>query len=153
MKAVCPGSFDPITVGHLDVIRRAASMFESVTVAVSSNSQKKYMFDEEKRVALAKAATADMKNVEVTVCRDWVADLAKEQGAVLVKGVRNGTDCEYENGIAAVNRYASGVETLLLPAAAEVSDVSSTVVRELIKYGKDYKSLVPAEALALLSDN
>ncbi len=147
MKAVCPGSFDPITVGHLDVIRRAARLFDSVTVLVSENTEKKYMFDAKKRLAFVKAAVADIPNVDVELCRGWVADVARERGAVIVKGVRNGTDCEYENGIAAVNRYASGVETLLLPAAAEVSDVSSTVVRELIKYGKDYSTLVPVELM------
>ncbi len=152
MKAVCPGSFDPITVGHLDVIRRAARLFDSVTVLVSANSEKKYMFDESKRVALVEASCADIPNVSVELCRGWVADEAREKDAVIVKGVRNGTDCEYETGIAAVNRYASGVETLLLPAAAEVSDVSSTVVRELIKYGKDFASLVPQQALKLIKE-
>lgn len=144
MKALLTGSFDPITVGHLDIIRRAAALFDSVVVAVSTNSDKGYMFGSEERAGFVKTATRDLANVTV-VCHDgWAADLAALYGAdVIVKGVRNGTDYDYEALIADVNGNISGVETLFLPCTPKYGCVSSTAVREMIRHGKDYSAYVP----------
>lgn len=151
MKAICPGSFDPITLGHYAIIRRAAALFDEVIVVVSSNSEKKYMFSEEKRFAFAKAAFVDIPNVRCVTGDGWVADLAAKYGAdVIVKGLRNGADCDYESAIAAVNRHASKVETLFLSSESAYGHISSTVVRELIKYGKDYAPMLPPGVAALM---
>ncbi len=151
MKAIYPGSFDPITLGHYAVICRAAQLFEEVTVIVSSNSTKNYMFNEEKRFAMVKAAFSDVKNVRCVTDGGWVADLAAKYGAsVIVKGLRNGSDFEYEAAIAAVNRHASQVETLFLPTESRYASISSTVVRELIKYDKDYAAMLPPHVAELI---
>ena len=119
-------------------------MFDRVVVAVSCNTEKSYMFDGKRRVLFVKAAFAQVSNVEVVEDRGWVADLAAEQGAdVIIKGVRNGTDLDYEYTIACVNKAVNGVETLFIPSAPEQSFISSTMVRELIKHGKDYAPYIP----------
>ncbi len=151
MKAIYPGSFDPVTLGHYAVIRRAAALFDEVTVVVSANSEKKYMFSAEKRLAMARAAFSGFENVRCVSGEGWVADLAAAYGAdVIVKGLRNGEDFEYESTIAAVNRHASKVETLFLASEDEYASISSTVVRELIKYGKDYAPLLPSGVAELI---
>ncbi len=144
MTALCTGSFDPITIGHYDYISRAAALFDKVIVAVSNNTEKRYMFDAEQRVSYVRAAFADLGNVTVVTDNGWAADLAKKLGAdLIVKGIRNGTDLDYEKTIASVNKAVNGVETLFIPAGDEVGFVSSTMVREMIKYGKDYAPFVP----------
>lgn len=144
MTALCTGSFDPITVGHYDYIRRTALMFDRVVVAVSANTEKKHMFDAESRVRFVKEAFADFPNVSVVTDEGWVADLAAQHGAdLIIKGVRNGTDLDYEYTIACVNKAVNGVETFFVPSAPEYSFVSSTMVRELIKHGKDYAPYIP----------
>lgn len=144
MKALCPGSFDPITVGHYDYICRAARMFDSVVVAVTDNTEKKYMFTAKERLELVKQAFAHLDNVTAVICDGWGADAVKAYGAdILVKGLRTGDDFDYEKLIATVNREISGVETLLLPCQPQFGDISSTAVREMIKYGKDYSPFIP----------
>lgn len=144
MTALCTGSFDPITIGHYDYIRRAAAIFDKVVVAVSVNTEKRYMFSAESRVRFVKQAFSAFPNVSVTVDDGWVADLAAEWGAdVIVKGVRNGTDLDYEYSIACVNQRISGTETFFIPSAPEYSFISSTMVREMIKHGKDYAPYIP----------
>lgn len=144
MKALCAGSFDPITVGHYDYISRAAAIFEKVVVAVTDNTEKRYMFTAEERLRFVKQAFAELENVSVVAFDGWTADLATAHGAhVIVKGVRNNADFEYEKLIAEVNRDANGIETLLIPCAPKYSEVCSSTVRERIKYGKPYKHLIP----------
>ena len=144
MTALCTGSFDPITIGHYDYIRRAALMFDRVVVAVSVNSEKRYMFDAESRMRFAKEAFEGLSNVSVVLDDGWVADLAALHNAdVIIKGVRNGADLDYEYTIACINKAVNGVETLFIPSSPEYSFVSSTMVRELIKYGKDYAPYIP----------
>lgn len=151
MTALCTGSFDPITVGHFDYIRRAAAMFDKVVVAVSVNTEKQYMFDAESRVRFVKEAFGDIPNVSVDTDDGWVADLAAKHGAdVIVKGVRNGSDLDYEYTIACINRAVNGVDTLFIPSAPEYSFISSTMVREMIKHGKDYAPYIP-EGVSLKS--
>lgn len=144
MTALCTGSFDPITVGHYDYILRAAAMFDKVVVAVSCNTEKSYMFDSKTRMDFIEKAFAHLDNVTVTEDLGWAADLAAKHGAdVIVKGVRNGTDLDYEYTIACINKEVSGVETLFIPSDPRYSFISSTMVRELIKHGKDYSPYVP----------
>lgn len=148
MKALCTGSFDPITIGHFDLISRAAALFEGVVVAVTNNSEKKYMFSLKERLGFAEAALASLPNVKVVACDGWVADLAAKEGCgVIVRSARSGADFDYEAPMAKLNLEKSGVETLILPADPALSWVSSTFVRETIKYGKDYSALVPKGVL------
>lgn len=144
MKALCTGSFDPITVGHYDYICRVARLFDSVVVAVNNNSEKHYMFSAEARTRFVRQAFSGLCNVTVVMQDGWAADLAAVHGAdVIVKGVRGSIDLEYEDTISTVNREISGVETLYIPASPAVSHVNSTAVREMIKHGKDYKPFIP----------
>ena len=144
MKALCAGSFDPVTVGHYDFICRSAKLFDSVVVAVTNNTEKNYMFTIEERLAFVKQAFSGLENVTVVASDGWTADLAAEHGAdLIVKGVRNGSDFDYEALIAGVNRDVNGIETLLIPSAPKYSDVCSSTVRERIKYGKPFKHLIP----------
>ncbi len=144
MKALCAGSFDPVTVGHYDFISRAAAMFDGVVVAVTNNTEKRYMFTHQQRIAFVKQAFAAFDNVTVVSSDGWTADLVKENGAdVIVKGIRGSGDLEYERLIATVNREITGVETLFLPCNPQFVDISSTAVREMIKYGKDFGRFLP----------
>jgi len=145
--AIYPGSFDPITLGHLDIIRRAAACFDRVIVCVMVNSEKKNpMFSADKRVALIRASVADMNNVEVEAWDGLLAAYAESKGAcVLVKGVRNATDFDQEYQMAAINRgICPQLETVLLPSSAPYQHFSSTMVREMIRYGQPMEQYVPA---------
>ena len=145
--AIYPGSFDPITLGHLDVIRRAAACFDKVIVCVMVNAEKKSpMFTAEQRVALIRASVAEIDNVEVEAFSGLLAGYAVSKGAhVLVKGVRNATDFDQEYQMAAINRgICPGLETILLPSSPAYQHFSSTMVREMIKYGQPMEKYVPA---------
>ena len=146
--AVVPGSFDPITTGHLDLIERTARIFSRVIVTLSPNAEKKYMFEANDRINAVRAAVAHMPNVEAVILHGLLADFAAEQNAVLVKGARGAVD--YEKNLFDINNALSGVDTLILPASKEVQFVSSTFVRELIRYGKPLDSYVPKEAIPFL---
>ncbi len=148
--AVIPGSFDPVTLGHMDIISRAASIFEKVVVAVSENSEKKYVFSAEERAALVTRCTRKFSNVEVRICTGLIADFAVGVGAsVLVKGVRNATDLSYETQLMWANGLLTSgkIDTMFLPSVGAVSQISSTLVREFAKYGADLSALVPGEIL------
>ena len=145
--AVVPGSFDPITTGHLDLIERTARIFSRVIVTLSPNAEKKYMFEANDRINAVRAAVAHMPNVEAVIL---LADFAAEQNAVLVKGARGAVDFDYEKNLFDINNALSGVDTLILPASKEVQFVSSTFVRELIRYGKPLDRYVPKEAIPFL---
>lgn len=134
-NALFTGSFDPITIGHFDIIKRAAMIFDKVFVAVTINSEKSYMFSDDDRLNMAKTACADLANVEVIFSTGLVSVLAKEKNAVIVKGVRNAVDFAYEYEMASISKEISGVETFLIPANPELAYVSSTFVREMIKHG------------------
>lgn len=148
--AVIPGSFDPITTGHLDIIERAARIFPRVIVALSPNAEKKYMFGADARMAALRAAVAHIPNVEAVILHGLLADFAAEQNAVLVKGARGTVDFDYEKNLFDINNALSGVETLILPASKELQFVSSTFVRELVRYGKPLDGYVPKEAIPFL---
>ena len=143
--AVIPGSFDPITMGHLDVIERAASMFDRVYVTAFSNADKKgSMFTSEEKLHMLRLATAHLDNVTCSVEGGLTAVFAKEHDAVIVKGIRNGTDLDYEMTMYGINRAVEDVDTLFIPAKQEYMHISSTFVREMIRYEHDFTELVPA---------
>ena len=157
--AIYPGSFDPITLGHLDIIRRAALCFDKVFVCVMDNCDKKsHMFPAEKRLELLRRSVAELPNVEAELFRGLLADYAREKEAsVIVKGVRNATDFDLEYQMAAINRGIwSQLETVFLPASIEYQHFSSTMVREMIRYGQPLEKYVPlavAEELERLKNN
>ena len=145
--AVCPGSFDPITLGHLDVIGRAAAIFDRVLVCVMSNGEKdRGMFPPQRRLELARLAVRDLPNVEAELWTGLLADYARQRGAAfLVKGVRCGTDFDSEYQMAWINQGLwPELETVLLPARPEFIYFSSTMAREMIRYGQDLTRYLPS---------
>lgn len=141
--AVVPGSFDPITLGHLDIITRAAAVFNKVIVAVGRNSSKNYMFTPDRRLELVADAVADMPNVRAASIDGLLIDFCLENDAsVIVKGVRFGSDFDYELQMAQMNRALSGIETALLPAGRQYGTVSSTILREVAHNGGDISQFV-----------
>lgn len=153
--AICSGSFDPITLGHLDVIRRAAVIFDRVCVCVSPNAEKKnQMFTPEQKLLLVQTAVADLPNVEAELFPGLLADFAVEHGAnVIVRGIRNVTDLDVEYQMALINRgLHPELETLLLPASAEYQHFSSSMAREMIRYRQPLEKYLPMSIVALVKD-
>lgn len=147
--AVIPGSFDPITLGHMDVIERAAELFDRVCVCAMVNGGKSPMFTAEQRFAMLSASVAGLPGVTAELWTGLLVDYAREKGARwLVKGVRNGTDFDAEYGMAEINRgLDAGLDTLLLPARPRFLHFSSTMVREMIKYGRPLEPYMPLAAI------
>lgn len=144
--AIYPGSFDPITLGHLDIIRRAARCFDRVYVCVLYNCDKKTpMFSPEKRLEMIQKSVAELPNVEAELFSGLLADYAREKNAsILVKGVRNATDFDLEYQMAAINRGIwEELETVFFPASGAYQHFSSTMVREMIRYGQPLEKYVP----------
>ena len=153
--AVCSGSFDPITLGHLDVIRRAAACFDRVVVCVSPNAEKRsQMFTPEQKLRLVRAAVAELPNVEAELWPGLLADFAASHGAsVIVRGVRNVTDFDAEYQMALINGgIRPGLETLLLPAAREYQHFSSSMAREMIRYRQPLERYLPAPVIPLVEE-
>lgn len=143
--AVCPGSFDPVTLGHVDIVRRARTMFDEVVVAVGVNAAKTPLLDGETRVALFAAAVAEMPGVRVVAMPGLLADLCREVGATsIVKGLRGGADFDAEHPMALMNRHLSGVDTVFLVGEASLSHIASSMVRDVAKHGGTIDDLVPA---------
>lgn len=144
--AICPGSFDPVTNGHLDVIQRAAGLFDRVVVLVAVNSEKKPLFTAEERCDLLRRVTADIPNVEVATNDGLLADYARQKGAAaIVKGLRAMSDFEYEFQMALTNRKLyGGVETVFLTTTAEHMYLSSSLVKEVARLGGDISEFVPS---------
>ncbi|MBQ5617002.1 MAG: pantetheine-phosphate adenylyltransferase [Bacteroidaceae bacterium] len=143
-EALFAGSFDPFTIGHYSVVKRALPMFDKITIGIGINSGKKSMFPVEERVKAIEKAFAGEERIEVKVYDCLTMDFAKEIGAdVLLRGVRTTKDFEYEREIADINLKLGGIETVLLISEPEYASVSSSVVRELITYGKDVSELLP----------
>lgn len=145
--AVFPGTFDPITVGHVSIVRRAMPLFAKIIVGMGVNTTKKTMFTTEQRLAwINDVFSNDGGNVEVMTFEGLTVDLCKRVGATyIVRGLRNSTDHGYERSIALMNRAMSGVETIFLPSAPEHAHISSTIVRELIANKADVSALVPMD--------
>lgn len=150
--AVYPGSFDPVTNGHLDVIRRAAGIFDKVIVGVGRNVGKAPLFTAEERVSLIKVAVSELQNVEVESFDGMLVAFAKQHGAsVLVKGLRAISDFEYEFQMALANRHLDPtVETMFLMTSAEYQFLSSSIVKEMVRVGGDCSPLVPSVVLDAL---
>ena len=147
--AVCPGSFDPVTLGHVDIVRRAAKMFDRVIVAVMTNPSKHPSFTTQERVQLLKIALKDIPNVEVECFNGLLADYTRARGAVaIVKGLRAVSDFEYEFQMALTNKKLNpDVETVFLTTGAEYMFLSSSLVKELGSYGADLSDFLPAEII------
>jgi pantetheine-phosphate adenylyltransferase len=142
--AVFPGSFDPITLGHYDIIKRGVSLFDKVIVAIGVNAEKKYMFDLEERRRFIEEAFKDEPKVEVITYQGLTIDLCKKIGAkFILRGLRNPADFEFEKAIAHTNRRLSKIETVFLLTAANTSYISSSIVRDVLRNGGDYTILVP----------
>ncbi|MDR1711438.1 MAG: pantetheine-phosphate adenylyltransferase [Propionibacteriaceae bacterium] len=144
MIAVCPGSYDPVTFGHLDVIARAAALFGEVIVAVGRNTAKNPLFSFEERLELLRAACADIPGVRVAAMDGLLVDFCREHGAqVVVKGLRFASDFDYELQMAHINCEIGEIETVMLPASKLWGTLSSTMVREIAHFGGDISGFVP----------
>ena len=144
VTAVCPGSFDPVTFGHLDVIERAASRFDRLVVACLRNRGKQPLFDIDERVALLNDVVAPHGNVEVAAFEGLLVDFCTERGiGVIVKGLRAVSDFEYELQMAQMNHRLGSVETLFLATSPVYSFLSSSLVKEVAKFGGDISDFVP----------
>ncbi len=150
--AICPGSFDPVTAGHVDIIRRAAAIYDHVVVAVGANLKKRPRLSAEERARLIEKVMSDLENVSVEVMEGLLVNFAREQGArVVVKGLRAGSDFESEFQQAQLNRRLyPEFETVFIMAAAEHSFLSSSAVREIANYGGSVRGLVPEEILEIV---
>lgn len=149
---MCPGSYDPITTGHVDVIRRASALFDEVVVAVLGNPDKQGTFSHPERIELIEAATRELPNVRAAgFGARLVVDVCREVGAgVLLKGVRGEVDYGYELPMALMNRQMTGVETLFLPADPAYTHYSSSLIRQIAAHGGDVTGMVPQPVLAPL---
>jgi pantetheine-phosphate adenylyltransferase len=152
-RVLYPGTFDPITNGHLDLIERAAKLFDHIVVAIASSERKKPLFPLEKRVEMAREATAHLPNVEVAGFNKLLIFFAREQQAnVLLRGLRAVSDFEYEFQLANMNRHMDReIETVFLTPAEHLSYISSSLVREIASLGGDVTPFVPAHVLKALN--
>jgi pantetheine-phosphate adenylyltransferase len=152
-RAVCPGSFDPVTNGHLDIVQRAASLFDEVVVAVGVNASKHRLFTPDERIAMLQQVCGDLGNVRVEGFSGLLTEYCREQEAqAVVKGLRAGADFAYELQMAQMNFHLTGVETVFLPTSPQHSFVSSSLVKEVASLGGDVSALVPAPVLARLME-
>ena len=142
--AVCPGSFDPVTLGHIDVFERAAAQFDEVVVAVLINPNKKGMFSVDERIEMIVESTSHLPNLRVESGQGLVVDFARSRGlTAIVKGLRTGTDFEYELQMAQMNRHVAGVDTFFVATTPQYSFVSSSLAKEVAAFGGDVSALLP----------
>src|SRR6218665_1916984 len=138
--AVFPGSFDPITLGHYDIIKRGVGLFDKIVVAIGVNAEKKYMFPLEERKRFIEEAFKDEPKIEVVTYQGLTLDLCKKLGAqFILRGLRNPADFEFEKAIAHTNRELSQIETVFLLTAARTSYISSSIVRDVLRHGGEYE--------------
>ena len=151
--ALCPGTFDPVTNGHLDIIERASRHFETVVVAVLDNPGKSPMFTVEERIAMLKEVTSALPNVEVASFSGLLVDFARERGiGAVVKGLRAVSDFEYELQMAQMNHRIGGVETFFMTTDPRWSYLSSSLLKEVARFGGDVEGLVPPVVRDRLSE-
>ncbi|MGI8760492.1 MAG: pantetheine-phosphate adenylyltransferase [Jatrophihabitantaceae bacterium] len=152
-RAVCPGSFDPVTNGHLDIIGRAAQLYDELVVAVFVNQSKSSLFSVTERHDMLQEVTAAYGNVRIDTFHGLVVDYCRANGIpVIVKGLRAVSDFDYELQMAQMNRGLAGVDTLFMPTNPEYSFLASSLVKEIAKWGGDVSALVPANVLKRLVD-
>lgn len=152
-RAVCPGSFDPVTNGHLDIFGRASRLFDEVIVAVGVNVSKSRLFSPEERIQMLERAVADLPNVRVEGFSGLIVDFCRSHEAVaIVKGLRGATDYEYELPMAQMNSHLTGVETVFLPGAISNAFVSSSLIKEVAAFGGDISAFVPDFVAARLTE-
>jgi pantetheine-phosphate adenylyltransferase len=151
--AVFPGSFDPLTNGHLDIIERASVLFDTVIVGVGTNLSKAPLFQPDEKIILIQDATRHLPNVRVEKMADLTVKFMAQVGAqYLVRGLRNTTDYEYERDIASMNYTLAGVETILLMARPENQNMSSSMLKEVTKFGADISKMVPQNIAKALKE-
>lgn len=152
-RAVCPGSFDPVTKGHLDIVRRASGLFDEVVVAVGVNVSKSRLFSAEERLAMLEQGVAGLANVRVEGFTGLITAYCREADAgAIVKGLRSGTDFDYELQMAQMNAHLTGVETVFVVSDPQYGFVSSSLVKEVASYGGDVADLVPDFVLGPLTE-
>ena len=152
IKAIYPGSFDPITNGHIDVIKRASRIFDQIIIAVSQNINKKSFLSEKEKIEAIKPSIVDLNNVEVIVFDSLLVDFAKANNAqIILRGLRAVSDFEYEFQLAGMNKHLDkNIETFFLTPSEEFSNISSSLVREILMLGGDISSFVPQEVEKIL---
>jgi len=152
IKAIYPGSFDPITNGHIDVIKRASRIFDQVTIAVSQNINKKSFLSEKEKIEAINLSLEGLKNVEVIAFDSLLVDFAKKINAqIILRGLRAVSDFEYEFQLAGMNKHLNkNIETFFLTPSEEFSNISSSLVREILILGGDISSFVPQEVEKIL---
>ncbi len=139
-----PGSFDPFTLGHADIVSRALEMFDAIVIAVGYNEQKTGWMPVEERVAAIRKLYADEPRITVERYTGLTVDFAREHGiGIIIRGVRTAADFEFEMQLADVNRQLTGIETILLPASPQLASLSSSIVRELAHFGHDVSAFLP----------
>ncbi len=150
--AVCPGSYDPVTLGHLDIIRRARNLADEVIVAIGTNPAKTPMIEDDARRRVLQEVVADIPGVRVELVPGLIAEYCKDVGAnAIIKGIRGGADYDHELPMALMNRHLSGIETVFLTANPELIHISSSLVRELARFGRDVSDLVPPQVAELIN--
>ena len=143
-KAVFPGSFDPITIGHLDIVKRGIKIFDEITIAIGDNTDKKYMFSKEKRVEFVERTFSAYDKIKVEPYQGLTVDFCKKNNIeFMIRGLRNPADFEFEKSIALTNREMTGIETIFFLTSPENSFISSSIVRDLIINRGDYKLFIP----------
>ncbi len=150
--AIISGSFDPITIGHMDIITRAAKLFDKVVIAVSANTEKHSFLPDEGKVEAVKASVCDIPNVSVEQVNGLLAEFCKKYDSpVIVRGARSGSEFDYERSLFVINKGLGAPETIILPSESGMDHISSTYVRELIKYGKPLDEAVPQGAIEVIN--
>jgi pantetheine-phosphate adenylyltransferase len=153
LTALCPGMFDPVTNGHLDIVRRAAVLFDRVVVAVVENPSKEPLFPTDERVSMLVEAVSDLPNVEVDSFSGLLVEYARRKGiGIIVKGLRAVTDFDYELQMAQMNRQLTEMETCFIPTSPNWSYLSSSLVKEVARLGGDVSGLVPDHVLHRLKE-
>ena len=143
-KAVFPGSFDPITIGHVDIVKRGIKVFDEIIIAVGDNTDKKYMFPKEKRVEFVKQTFNNYDNIKIEPYDGLTVDFCKKNNIeFMIRGLRNPADFEFEKSIALTNREMTDIETIFFLTSPENSFISSSIVRDLIRNNGDYKLFIP----------
>jgi pantetheine-phosphate adenylyltransferase len=143
-KAVFPGSFDPITIGHVDIVKRGIKVFDEIIIGVGDNTDKKYMFPKEKRVEFVKQTFNHYDNIKIESYDGLTVDFCKKNNIeFMIRGLRNPADLEFEKSIALTNREMTDIETIFFLTSPENSFISSSIVRDLIRNNGDYRLFIP----------